>query len=132
MQKVPIPDDLDDEGRRVWRETVKSLRELDLFEPVTAQVVALYVRALQVARLARERIDVRLADDGPTAAFFSKGSMGQMVEHPDLGIARRAEQDARQLAGELLITPASRRRLKLEGVGALSLRDIESLLGSER
>jgi len=108
------PADLDAESKRVWREALQELRALGVWTEPTAALLALYVRSLQSARQARERIARRKTKQGEEAAFFSRGSMGQLVAHPDIGIARQAEADAANYGRELLLSPAARRRSRID------------------
>jgi P27 family predicted phage terminase small subunit len=108
------PADLDAESKRVWREAQRELDELGVWTAATVPLLALYCRALQTGRQARARITRRLKSQGEQGAFFSKGSMGQLVAHPDVGIARQAEADALGYGRELLLSPAARRRSRLD------------------
>jgi phage terminase small subunit len=108
------PADLDASSRKVWTTALAELEDAGTWTEAAAPLLELYVRALQTARQARGRISKRLKQDGEEAAFFAKGSMGQLVAHPDIGIARSAEQDAARLAAALLIEPAARRRARLD------------------
>jgi phage terminase small subunit len=108
------PSDLDAASRKVWTTALRELEETGTWTEAAAPLLELYVKALQTARQARGRIAKRLKADGEEVAFFAKGSMGQLVAHPDIGIARSAEQDAARLAGALLLEPAARRRARLD------------------
>jgi phage terminase small subunit len=106
------PSDLDAESRAVWRIALAELELVGSWTLATAPLLALYVRALQTARLARSRIAARF-DQAADAAFFALGSTGQLVAHVDLAIARAAERDAATYAGLLLLSPAARRRAQV-------------------
>lgn len=67
-----------------------------------------YVRAMETARHARERLAA--AD-----TYVTLGSQGQLVQHPDIKTAREAERDAHEYAGALLLTPAARSRHGVTG-----------------
>jgi P27 family predicted phage terminase small subunit len=120
------PRDLAAPEAALWRRTITALRDLGMWQEHDIDAVERMVRASAIARAARERVAARLKRHGDAAAFFSKGSMGQLVEHPDLAIERRARMDADVLARELGLTPAARRRLRLDSPGD----DIDKLLAN--
>lgn len=116
MARPPQPPaELDAVGKATWRVARAELLTVGSWTDATAELLRLYVVALQTGRQARSRIAARLDADGEHAAYFTKGSMGQLVAHPDVAIARQAEQDAATYGRELLISPASRRRARIEG-----------------
>jgi phage terminase small subunit len=118
------PVDFDVEARKVWRVARAQLLEQGTWRTADEQLLALYVRSLQTARLARGRIQRRLKDQGEEAAFFSRGSLKQLVSHPDVQLSRQAEGDAAGYAAALLLSPVARLRV---GV-VLSLEDEFSAL----
>jgi len=117
MLPTTPPSDLDGESRAVWRIALAELQLVGSWTPATAPLLALYVRALQTARLARDRIARRFEERGEAAAYFALGSTGQVVAHVDLGVARAAEADAAAYAAALLLSPAARRRAAVAQAG---------------
>lgn len=101
------PADLDRQSKSVWKKTRSILRRDDRWRPEYSLLLERYVRAIEVARLARCRIADRALLD-PEAAYITRGSQGQLVQHPDLKTAREAERDANEYARELVLTPAAR------------------------
>jgi len=81
------------------------------WRPEYSLLLERYVTAVEVGRLARERISDRAAKDGEAAAYQTRGSQGQLVQHPDLKTAREAERDANEYARELMLTPAARAKM---------------------
>jgi phage terminase small subunit len=107
------PVDFDAEARKVWRVARAQLLEQGTWKVADEQLLALYVRSLQTARLARARIQRRLKRDGEEAAYFSTGSLKQLVSHPDVQLSRQAEGDAAGYAAALLLSPVARLRAKV-------------------
>lgn len=105
-EKFPPPEGLDDQSRRLWRKTRDFLMDRPDPEWEDSDVVALerYIRSVQRAREARDGTD----------KLTTHGSQGQLVEHPLVKVARDADRDAQSYAGDLLITPAARKRYELE------------------
>lgn len=104
------PADLDRQSKAVWKKTRSIIRRDERWRPEYSLLLERYVRAIEVARLARTRIAER-AKVSPDAAYTTRGSQGQLVQHPDLKTARDAEKDANEYARELGLTPAARAKL---------------------
>ncbi len=102
-EQFPPPEGLDGVSRGLWRRTRGALIAQDCWRPSDVPLVERYVRSMQTARHARER----LAAGG---LYVTEGSQGQLVQHPDVETAQEAERDAHEYAGALLLTPASRSR----------------------
>jgi P27 family predicted phage terminase small subunit len=113
------PADLDRASKTVWRKTRHLLIRQDRWRPEYSLLLERYVRACEVARLARARIAERARTD-PTSAYTSRGSQGQLVPHPDLKTAREAERDATDYARELTLTPASRAKVGDHGAAKVA------------
>jgi len=136
---ITCPADLDRTSKAVWKKTRAILRKDDRWRPEYSVLLERYVRAIEVGRLARQRIAEREAElaklrpeweaERATAraagdldalkraernlsrtAYTAWGSQGQIVPHPDLKTARDAERDANDYAKELLLTPAARQK----------------------
>jgi P27 family predicted phage terminase small subunit len=119
------PSTLDVAGKALWAVTLRQLKAQGSWSPSDAPLLARYVGAIQVGRLARERIAASvkaLGDD----AYTTIGSQGQLVQHPDLRTARDSEHDANSYAVDLLLTPRARSQhnVRLPPVGATRLRVI--------
>lgn len=104
------PADLDRQSKAVWKKTRAILRKDSRWRPEYSLLLERYVRAIEVARLARTRIAERAVTD-PTTAYTTRGSQGQLVAHPDLKVAKEAERDANEYARELVLTPAARSKM---------------------
>lgn len=104
------PDDLDRQSKAVWKKTRSLIRRDGRWRPEYSLLLERYVRAIEVARLARARIAKR-AEFDTDSAFTTRGSQGQLVQHPDLKTARDAEKDANEYARELVLTPAARAKM---------------------
>lgn len=96
-------DGLDGVSRGLWRRTRDALIEQDSWRPSDVPLLERYVRAMETARHARDRL-------AAAETYVTLGSQGQLVQHPDVKTAREAERDAHEFAGALLLTPAARSR----------------------
>ncbi len=104
------PSDLDPFSATVWKRTRHQLMKDGRWRPEYSLLLERYVRSCEVARKARGRIAIRAAVD-PDEAYTTRGSQGQLVQHPDLKTAREAERDANEYGKELILTPAARQKL---------------------
>jgi P27 family predicted phage terminase small subunit len=108
---IKQPTGLDAASKALWRVVVDDLTARGVLRDVDGTAIGRFVVAEQVARLARGRIAARAKRD-PDTAYVTRGSQGQLVQHPDLKTAREAERDAAAYAADLGITPRSRSALK--------------------
>ncbi len=103
------PQDLDADGRALFGACQDKLRDLGIWDDVTGDLVARMVRLLQIARL------LRAAGGGADA--IAQAAAGGTV--PDALLhALEVEREARVIAEQLLLTPASRRRTAPRAVPA--------------
>jgi P27 family predicted phage terminase small subunit len=105
------PSGLDAASKALWRLVVDDLTARGVLRDVDEPAIGRYVVAEQVARLARQRMAARAKRD-PDSAYTTRGSMGQLVQHPDLKTAREAERDAASYAADLGVTPRARAVLR--------------------
>ena len=118
-QRAPnAPADLSAEGRRLFLDTVRQLRQQGTGAEGGTPLVESYTRAVCLARSAR-----RLAG----AESIVAGSRGQPVANPLLKVAAEAELRAARYAAELLLTPKSRAAAGIEVKTADD--DLAALLG---
>jgi len=101
---VPVPDDLNDEAKVVWRRVVHAFGHTGVIRSADSDVMRLYCEA--VARY--ERASRLLDQSGP----IIRGRQGDMVKNPLHQIVRDNATLVRSLAGELGLTPAARVGLK--------------------
>jgi P27 family predicted phage terminase small subunit len=116
------PDDLPDDAREFWAETIARLLEvgmLDLVDEAALRMLSTqYARWTQAGRV--------VAVDG----HFSRGSTGQLVEHPAVRIERDAHQLFLRTAEQFGLTPMARTRLGLAELHRRSLHsEMEHALG---
>jgi P27 family predicted phage terminase small subunit len=97
---VAPPADFDADATGIWLETQEHLEKQHIWEESDAATLERYVRCLVRAKTARNAVESQ----------FVEGSMGQMVAHPGLKLAREAERDAHVYAESLLLTPQMRKR----------------------
>lgn len=121
------PEHLPPEAKEFWRDSICRLVEVGIIDrvdvPVLEQLATQYARIRQAQRV--------LAEDG----HFTRGSVGQIREHPALKIERDATTMFLKIAEHYALTPIARTRLGLaelhrrslsqeltEGLGAANLR----------
>jgi P27 family predicted phage terminase small subunit len=110
--KTPPPQDLDGDSKALWKKTRKQLEEQNTWHDSDAATLERYIRALERARQAR----ASLPRDKKTGVLqlTTKGSKGQLVQHPNVKTIREAERDAHEYAKDLLLTPKSREQHEIE------------------
>lgn len=110
-KKGPLdpPVDLDRISKELWKRTIEQLREQGTWADSDLPLLERYIRSVEVGRLSRHRIADR-AKRTPEAAYTTRGSQGQLVQHPDLKTAREAERDANDYAQDLLLTARVRQQ----------------------
>jgi len=101
---VRAPSDLDKPTRALWRDVQAHLREQRTWTDADAGALHRYCLAVQTARVMRTAAE---------AEPWTTGSTGQLVAHPALKLAAEADRDAARYAGDLLLTPAARKRADL-------------------
>ena len=116
MSALPKPPaHFDAAAGRLWRKVLSVLDERGDLRSEYLEPVEIYVENVVQARRLRAQIKEPMV----------RGSQGQPVANPMFDLVRRHENDAARLAGELLLTPRSRKRAGLaESVGD----DLEDLL----
>jgi len=102
------PKSLTAAGRELWLATQRHLRDQGTWRDCDAPLLEQYVHGVLTAALAREEIE----RSGPTSSTAD----GRPMAHPLIKVARDAEADARAVAADLLLTPASRRRAGVDVV----------------
>jgi P27 family predicted phage terminase small subunit len=103
------PSDLDAKSKQFWKRTLDQLSTQGTWQDSDIPALERYVRACEQARHSRAKIPA----EGTT-----KGSQGQLVEHPAIKTAREAERDAHKYATDLLLTPSARRKAAIESADA--------------
>lgn len=107
------PEDLPEDGRKVWEQIVPRLAEVGIVDKVdTFALEAMctqWARAKQASRI--------IADQG----HVTLGSTGQLVEHPALQTERTAYQQFLRFAEHFALTPVARTRLGLAELERSSL-----------
>jgi phage terminase small subunit len=108
----PAPAGLDSKSRALWRRLCLAMQAQGTWDLSDSLALERLVRSVEVGRLARARIAAR-AKRGADGAYLTRGSQGQLVQHPDLKTAREAERDAASYAADLLLSPRARAQYKL-------------------
>lgn len=109
------PAHLPKEAKGFWQSTILKLVDVGIADKV--DIPALEQLATQYARI--RFAQAVIAEDG----MFSRGSMGQIKEHPAIKIEREATLLWFRLAQEYALTPVARTRL---GLAELHRRSIAS------
>lgn len=119
LLKEAIPPDLPDDGRALWEFAVDQLIEKRIADvvdlPALEGLCIHYARAKQAGRV--------VASEG----HFTRGSQGQLKEHPALKIEREAWSLFWKMAEHFALTPVARTRL---GLAALEGRKLQDELNS--
>jgi P27 family predicted phage terminase small subunit len=107
------PDDLPEDGKAFWRDTVVRLIECGICDrvdvPLLEALAVQWARAVQAGRVLEEE------------GHFVKGSTGQLVKHPAIGIERDATALFWRMAESFGIGPLARTRLGLAELHRRSL-----------
>lgn len=109
-QPPTAPDDLPPEAQQLWDEVVDRLHVAGVIDKVDG--AALQALCVQWARAERARQVIAVE------GMFAKGSTGQLVEHPALGVERAAHAMFLRFATEYGLTAAARARIVVALVGA--------------
>lgn len=113
-----------------WRRLRELLVRREAWDGAAPELLAELVRTLVDLRAARARTATRVAL-GDDQAFYSRGSRGQLVPHPDILIAKQMLADVRALADTLLLSPAAARRAGLGNEPSLD-DEFTAMLGESR
>jgi len=113
---------LREDGRELWRTEVRRLVEVGMIDrvdrPMLVQLCVQYDRICQAQRV--------LAKYG----HYTRGSVGQLREHPALKIEREATVLFHRIAQDFAMTPTARTKLGLQELHARSIKaEMESALG---
>jgi len=93
-------------GWQLWHRAILALQAQGTWRAEDAPLLHQYVRSVLAADHARADLD--------ESGLTSVSADGRPVAHPLIKVARDAEADARAVAADLLLTPASRRRAGLD------------------
>lgn len=119
------PPEWDKDALECWQTIVPTLREVGVLDGVDR--MALEALCLQWSR-ARKAAKVIEAQ-----GMFSKGSTGQLVEHPAVATERAAHQQFLRFAEQYALTPVARTRLGLAELQRRSMQDqIEAEMGPRK
>ena len=97
------PADLAGAGLELWKEIVPTLAEAGIIHPVDRPNIQMLCVHWNEAELARAVLR--------TEGRYALGSMGQIVEHPALGVMRAAHAAYLKIAQEYGLTAAARARI---------------------
>lgn len=107
------PAHLPPEAQEFWRDSIQRLTAVGIIDrvdvPVLEQLATQYARVRQAQAVIAKK------------GMFSKGSKGQLREHPALKIEREATRTFLSLAEQYALTPVARTRLGLAELHRRSL-----------
>jgi P27 family predicted phage terminase small subunit len=125
----PLPAELDEppehlpiEAKEFWREYISRLVEVGIVDlvdvPALEMLATMYARARQASRV--------VAKEG----HYTRGSTGQIVEHPALKIERESMSQFWKMAEHFAFTPVARVRLGMAELQRKSLHaEMHDVLG---
>lgn len=111
------PDFLDRGARKEWRRVASELYRAGLLTPLDHAALAAYCQAHSLWVTAQDAIAKMSEMDPVTGALLIKTSNGNAIQNPLIGIANRAKADAVRYAAEFFMTPDSRGRVAVPGIG---------------
>lgn len=115
VEQLDPPDHMPEEAKDFWKFAVDELVEVGIVDkvdiPVLEQLATQYARIRQ-AQAAIERF-----------GHFTRGSTGQIVEHPAVKMERDATNLFLKLAEQYALTPVARTRLGLAELHRRSMAD---------
>ena len=116
------PADLPLDGQEFWVEVVPALCEIGMLDridrPLLCMLATAWARFVQAGRV--------VAQDG----HFTRGSVGQLKEHPAIKIERESAVEFERLAQSFGLSPLGRVRLGLAQLrGRQLLEEMDAVLG---
>lgn len=99
------PDHLDADGKRWWNEAIPILHAVGILDVVDTAALEMAATAYSRYRGAKRVLD--------TQGTLSRGSTGQLTEHPACGTERQAQAMYLRFAEQYALTPVARTRLGL-------------------
>lgn len=109
------PEHLDETAKAWWREAIPVLHNVGLLDVVDNAALEMAATAYSRYRAAQRVIK----DQGS----LSRGSTGQIVEHPAMATERQAQQQYLRFAEQYALTPVARTRLGLAELHRRSMQD---------
>jgi P27 family predicted phage terminase small subunit len=97
------PDFLPPEARAEWDRVVPELQRLEILKPIDRAALTAYCLIWQ--RLVDAQADIA------AGKLTTKGSQGQLVQHPSVQVALAASKELRAWCSEFGLTPSSENRL---------------------
>jgi len=110
--KPDMPAGLPGEAQTAWRAICKQLESSDMLRTADAAAIEAFAVALGRARIARAELDRYRKKHH---SIYTRGSTGQLVEHPALGTERQALKEVRYWTDYFGFNPSARQRLGAGG-----------------
>lgn len=102
----PEPDDLDEAGRRLWRDTAQKLFRAGLLSELDAQAFETLVRCQLEDRMLTQQIN--------KIGLLVKGSKGSIMRNPLLSVRDKVRERLDRMLGEFGMTPSARTKVRSE------------------
>lgn len=105
------PDHLGPEALAEWNRIALDLHKAGLLTTIDRAILAAYATAWGRLERAERALAADALKDPVTGGLTVITKSGNVIQHPMLGIARRAAHDVARFAAELGMTPSSRSRV---------------------
>lgn len=115
VDRVPKPPEfLCEDAKREWNRVAHQLSELGLLTELDVSVLAAYCQAFGRWIAAEKGIRKLQRYAGGGTGLTAETSNGNIIQHPLVGISRRAAHDMLRFAAEFGMTPSARSRIDTE------------------
>lgn len=112
---LSAPSHLNSDAKREWKRVARSLELLGLLSDIDRGALAAYCQSYGIEAAASRAIDKHMrSDDGRKWGMLVATPSGALIQHPLVGVARRARLDMVKFAAEFGMTPSARSRVKVE------------------
>lgn len=112
---LKAPTHLNRDGKREWARISRQLELLGLLSDIDRGALGAYCQSYGIEVAASRALDKHLrTDDGKKFGMMVQTPGGALIQHPLVGVARRARLDMVKFAAEFGMTPSARSRVKVE------------------
>lgn len=120
---IEAPADLPSEGKALWDDIVPRLYQAGLLDAVDGAALKIMCEQWAIAERALKVVRKQ--------GYFTRGSTGQMTEHPALAIVARAHATFRQYAELFGMAPAARARMAAALTGGVAGDELDDIIDQE-
>jgi len=109
------PTHLNSDGKREWRRIARQLELLGLLSDIDRGALGAYCQSYGIeAQASRGLKAYARTPAGKKLGMLAETPSGALIQHPLVGVARRARLDMVKFAAEFGMTPSARSRVKVE------------------